>query len=116
MHVKRKFCAFYGVKQTNWIIVCETFFEIRFLKKILQNRAFQKYFFLQNHASQKKYFFKIWRDVKFLIQNLTQCNNFFSEIWFLSCFLGSDWMMISSVNVNTKFFERGESKDNASYS
>ena len=30
---------------------------------------------------------------------------FFSEIWFLSYFTGSEWMMISSVNINTSFFK-----------
>ena len=28
----------------------------------------------------------------------------FSEIWLLSCFSGSDWMMTTSVNVITNFF------------
>ena len=39
----------------------------------------------------------------------------FSEIWFLSCFLGSDWMMIFSVNLNANLFQRGELKDNACF-
>ena len=66
---------------------------------------------------------KIVRVVKLWNQNLTRCENFvsksdaleifnsksdkfedfFSESWFSSCFSGSDWMMIASVNVNTNF-------------
>ena len=86
--------------------------------------------------------FEIRHFANFLIQNLTPCfisilnltrknfssisdalenfnsksdkfSNFFSESWFSSCFSGSDWMMISSVNVNTNLFWR-EVKDNVS--
>ena len=68
--------------------------------------------------SKKVRVVKVWK------QNLTRCKNFvskstafenfnwkldkfqnfFSEIWFSFCFSGSDWMMISSVNVKTKIF------------
>ena len=48
-------------------------------------------------------------------QNLTSFKVFFPEACFLSCFSGSDWMMISPVNVKTNFFWRGERKDNVCY-
>ena len=91
---------------------------------IFQNLTCQKIFnsksnalcFLQSH---------IWRVVKTSYQNLTRCENFnsksdkvqnfFSAIWFLTCNSGSDWTMISSVNVITNLFWRGELKDNACY-
>ena len=68
----------------------------------------------------KNFQFEIYGFVLFLIQNLTPCENFtsksdrfqnfFSKIWVLSCSSGSDWMMISSVNVITNLFQRGELK------
>ena len=68
---------------------------------------------------------KNWRVVKTSNQTLTRCEifnsksdkfqNIFSNIWFLSCFAVSDWLMISSVNVITNLFRKGELKDNACY-
>ena len=93
----------------------QTFFKIWHVEKILIQNLTPCIFFQS----------KIWRVVKTSNQNLTRCENcnsksdkfqnFFYEIWFLSCFSGSDWMMISSVNANTNLFGRGESKDNACY-
>ena len=53
--------------------------------------------------------------MKILIQSLRSYKTFSLEIWFLSCFSVSDWMMISSVNVIINLFYRGELKDNACY-
>ena len=58
--------------------------------------------------------FKIWRFRNFNSKS-DKFQTFFCEIWFLSCFSGSDWMMISSVNVYTNLFWRGELKVNACY-
>ena len=77
--------------------------------------------------SNTLYFFqsKIWRVVQTSNQNLKRCENFdlqsdkfqnfFSEILFLSCFSGSDLMMISTANVNNNLFQRGELKENACF-
>ena len=71
-----------------------------------------------------------WGVVKLLNQNLTRCGkfvskpvalakfnskaekfqNFLSEVWFLSCFPASDWMMISSVYVNNNLFKEENKK------
>ena len=99
-----------------------------------QYHAFQNCIFLQNLTHRKIFisksyalcFFrsKTWRVIKLLNQNRSHCENFvrkfdaletfnsksdkflnfFSEIWLLACFSGSDWMMISSFNVNTILF------------
>ena len=77
---------------------------------IFQNLTSRKSF---NSKSNALYFFqfKIGRVAKTSNQNPTRCENFnsksdkfqnfFSEIWILSCFSGFDWLMISSVNVIT---------------
>ena len=46
--------------------------------------------------------------------NLTSFKTF-SPKWFLSCFSGCDWMMISSVNVITNLIRRRDIKENACY-
>ena len=93
------------------------------MQTFFQNLRCRKFFKSKSNAS---YLFqsKIWRFVKlcnhFLMRfeifssnsdtlgNLNSKSDkfrkFFSEIWFLSCFSGSDWMMIISVNVNNNLF------------
>ena len=51
----------------------------------------------ENLNALSKFLFKIWRDL-----------NFFSEIWFSTCFSGSDWRFISTVNTNTNLLHRGK--------
>ena len=58
--------------------------------------------------------FKIWRVRKFLLK-VWHVSKLFSGIWFLFCYPGSDWMTISSLNVSTNLFWRGELKDLACY-
>ena len=71
MHVKRKICAFYGVKwDKTWFFVCYFFFKIVLFK----NNFFFKIMLFKN-----LFFFKIWRVVNFLIQNLTRCKIFNSK-------------------------------------
>ena len=72
-----------------------------------------------------KFFIKIWRVVKFFISKPDDLEgfdtksdklwNFFSEISFLFCLSSSDWMMISSVNVNTNLFQGGDVEDDVCF-
>ena len=102
---KMQICRFHGVRRTKtWLFWMQTFFKIWLVENFL----------IQNLTLCVFFQFKNWRVGKTSNQNLTRCGNFksktdkfqnfFSEIWFLSCFSGSDWLMISSVNVNTNLF------------
>ena len=62
-----------------------------------------------------KFCFKNTRVRKFYFPKSDLFWDFFSEIWFSSCFSGSHWMMISSVNNITKLLKKGELKDTACY-
>ena len=114
-HKKCKICHFAGVKWAkSWLLGA----------KKSQNLTWWKIF---NSKSNALYFFqsKIWRVLKPLNQNLTRCENLVSKsdgleifnsksdkFWnffpksdfYLVFFLGSDWMMRSSDNVNTDLF------------
>ena len=87
--------------------------------------------------SNALYFFhnKIWRVKKLLNQNKTRCKKFvsktdvlensnsksdklwvfFAEIWFSSCFWGSNWMMFSSVSVKSNLNQKREFNENVCY-
>ena len=113
-HKKCKICRFHGVKSIKtWFFRMQTFFKIWHVENFFNSKSNALYFFQS----------KIWRVVTTSNQNLTRCETFnsksdkfqkvFSEIWFLSCSSGSDWMMIFSVNVITNLFLRRELEDNA---
>ena len=53
--------------------------------------------------------------MSFLIQNLTSFKTFSPKSDFYLVFSGSDWLILSSVNVITNLFQRGKLKDNACY-
>ena len=67
----------------------------------------------------------IWRVVKFSLQNLMRCIFFksksgtleivFWEIWLEYCFSGSDWVLVSTVNVNINLLKGREVEGNVSY-
>ena len=85
----------------NVIFWMQTFFKIWRLEKFLIQNLTRCIFFNPKSDAMLKLQIKFWRVVKILIQNLTSFKTFFSEIWLLSCCSGSDWLMISSVNVIT---------------
>ena len=73
MNVKRKLCAFYGVKwDKTWLFVCKIFSKFK-------NVLFKNNFFFQIVLLKNLFFFKSWRVVKFLYQNLTRCIIFISK-------------------------------------
>ena len=114
--IKHEICeiyGFHGVKRTKGFFSDAIVFQNLTCRKIFNSKSKALYF----HQS------KIWRVVKISIQNLTRCKNFiwksdkFQNVFpeFSSCFSGSDWMTISSVNVFTNLFLGRELKDNACY-
>ena len=131
-----KYDALYFFKIKNRRVVFFHFKICHQKKNSIQNHSFWKSTKMENMSFSRSkktktwffwihMFFKIWPVEKFLIQNLTRCENFisksdkfqsvFPEIWFSYCFSGSDWKMISSVNVITNLFLGRELKDNACY-
>ena len=80
-------------------------FCVQFFFKIVlfKNTFFFKFVLFKMIFSSKSCFLKSFCDSK-----SDNFYKFFPKIWFLSCFSGSVWMMISSVNVNTNLFWRGK--------
>ena len=116
-----KNCFFIKIKLLKNIF----FFKIMLFKILFFFKIWLIVKFLIQNLSRCVFFrSKIWRVMKLLNQNRSHCENFvrkfdaleifnsksdkflnfFSEIWLLACFSGSDWMMISSFNVNTNLF------------
>ena len=72
--------------------------------KTFSKPTFQKFlFFLKIIIFENLVSFKIWRVVQTEFQNLTRCKKLSGKTDFCR-FSGSDWMMVSSVNVNTNVF------------
>ena len=103
-----------SILNQNVIFWMQTFFQNLTCGKILNSKSKALYFFQS----------KIWRFERLFYQNLMRFEwyipksdtlqilnskshkfqNFFSEIWFFSCFSCFDWKMIFSVNVNNNLF------------
>ena len=98
----------------NLIFWMETFFQNLTRPNFFNSKSNTLYFFqsktlrfvklFNRKLTRFELFFQNLSRWKNWIQNLTIFKILFSEIWYLSCFSSSDWMMTFSVNVNNNLF------------